>query len=117
MTQLEKQLKIADYCGWTQAFHTSGGILLPYRWENTDTKERVYDLPDYFNDLNAMHDAERHLQTHHAAPLWDYYLDNLLCGVIDNPDSPPDDIDYDTRGRMISATAAQRANAFLTIIP
>ena len=54
-------------------------------------------VPNYLNDLNAMHEAEKDIfSLQHS---WDKYLDNLydLCGA-DN---------------MVHATATQRAKAFL----
>lgn len=63
-----QQIAIAKACGWREAFPQKGdahpetkrgGILLPYYWVNEITHERRMELPDYLNDLNAMHEAEK----------------------------------------------------------
>ncbi len=61
----------------------------------------VSDLPDYLNDLNAIHEVENKNLVSHA--MWDSYLDNLesIC-------------ERENLGRYITnATAAQRAEAIL----
>lgn len=59
----------------------------------------VSDLPDYLNDLNAMHEIEKKLK----GMKWLNYVDSLLdvCGC----ETP-----------TITATAAQRAEAYLRTI-
>jgi len=65
---------------------------------NDDQLDRHWEiLPDYLNDLNAMHEAEKALRRDQ----WpDYY--NNLCVIYD----PVEDIS------VTHATAAQRAEAF-----
>ena len=57
---------IAYHDGWREAFPSQGpahpltkggGILLPYHYINERTKEKVYHLPDYTNDLNRIWEA------------------------------------------------------------
>lgn len=62
-------------------------------------------IPDYFNDLNAMHEAEKTLTD-------DQYVtfNNTLADMCEREQ----DGVYPTR--MVSATAAQRAEAFLITI-
>ncbi len=55
---------VAEHCDtWRVAFPAGGpphpetrkgGILLPYRWVNERTHERVYHLPNYLEDANAV---------------------------------------------------------------
>jgi len=54
-----------------------------------------HDIPDYLNDLNAMHEAEKSL-TEEQLELYTYWLSHS-CGL----------------GTYTRATAAQRAEAFL----
>lgn len=97
----EKQiLVIAEACGWTDHFPKGGGgILLPYKWGNTHTDEKSVDLPDYLNDLNAMHEAEKVLNEKQEHIMNDTLWD-LMSG----------------RKYLWHATAAQRAEAFLKTI-
>jgi hypothetical protein len=110
MTPDEQRIAIAQACGWK-------GISFEYLtgyapWRPTPYSERVMGdldsipidpLPDYLNDLNAMHEAEKVLTWQHhltfREQLWDLVI---TLGP------------EDTWGRQfISATAAQRAEAFL----
>lgn len=103
MTPEKQILVIAEACGWTDHFPKGGGgILLPYKWCNTHTDEKSVDLPDYLNDLNAMHEAEKVL-----TQAQDYqYRASVLPAVC-----------KDGSGMIaLTATAAQRAEAFLKTI-
>lgn len=68
----------------------------------------THQLPDYLNDLNAMHEAEKMLQTptgNYLCKTWWNYRSNLIdiC-----------ERDSEEQGcKHLSATAAQRAEAFL----
>lgn len=64
MSPIDQQEALAHADGWRVAFPAAGkphprtnegGILLPYRWVNERTGKRLYDLPDYLNDFNALH--------------------------------------------------------------
>lgn len=131
MSPEAQRIAIAEVCGWTCIEHRDHSIKGPGKWlsgmnpkpdeivavvdgetlEVRKPTEMDYgweDLPDYLNDLNAMHEAEKVLfamdgfiqnEGHRTR-----YLDNLLkiC-----------------RGGFhagIHATAAQRAEAFLRSI-
>ena len=50
MTRQEKRIAIARECGWLPS--TIDGC-----WNNAKRMETREKLPDYFNDLNAMHGA------------------------------------------------------------
>jgi hypothetical protein len=67
-------------------------------------------IPDYLNDLNAMHEAEASLtDEQHSA------FRKHLASVVGERESPS----YSTPGwrrRYVSSTAAQRAEAFLRTI-
>ena len=54
------------------------------------------NVPDYLNDLNAMHEAERRLEAE------DNHAYGCYCSEL-----------YEKYGNTVSLTAAQRAKAFL----
>lgn len=82
ITDEEKRIKIAEVCGW-KFCAPKPSWLTPY-WTNPVTKElSVFaQLPDYLNDLNAMHEAEKVLMMDFRRPdQWERYMDELnrLC--------------------------------------
>ena len=107
MTPEQKRIAIAEACGWRGI---SEQFLVGYApWRTEPYSDRVKScsiadldsipldpLPDYFNDLNSMHDAE---DTMGDPQLWTEY-DNQLASVMDHV------------GWKYHATAAQRAEAF-----
>lgn len=104
MTQDEKSIKIAEACGWVKGLNRYQEEV--YRLgDRCRYKDR---LPDYFNDLNAMHEAEKVL----TEQQFQTYLDwlDVSCGgelelsaMIDGP----------AFGfSLVHATASQRAEAF-----
>ena len=118
MTDQEKRIKIAEVCGWREAFPQNkephpetkkGGILLPYRWINEKTGNRQQHLPDYLNDLNAMHEAEKTLDANGLICDRNIYSHKLRMLV-----HPATHMNDDWLGWcLLHATAAQRAEAFL----
>ncbi len=84
-----QKIAIAEACGWLDVMHGCG---YPNK-EATGVKR----LPDYLNDLNAMHEAEKVLTEEQL-----YEMDNWLRvaeGI--------------TAAYQWRASAAQRAEAFL----
>lgn len=108
LTQEQKRIKIAEACGWKHGTYRSDcykgdGWLLP--GENAQSALQkgnavawsARELPDYFNDLNAMHGAEEHL----GGVLGRYF--DTVSNIVED----------DTRmGWALTATAEQRAEAF-----
>jgi hypothetical protein len=94
----QQRIAIAEACGWLVKEDGISGISPINRAQGlTDFESCSWILPDYLNDLNAMHEAEKVLTENQ----WDKYE---VC------------IEWMTgaRGfRKINATAAQRAEAFL----
>ena len=90
MTPEQQRIAIAEACGWVES---------PYgKWSNDGLILRdPLNPPDYLNDLNAMHDAEKILSPTSEIE-WHNQLQNV-CGC--------------SWRVMIRATAAQRAEAFL----
>ena len=82
MNPEQQRIAIAEACGWLKVHgHSVAGI------------------PDYLNDLNAMHDAEKVLI---LDCVWATYLGELSVVVAEKS--------------LVHATAAQRAEAFLRTI-
>jgi hypothetical protein len=86
----QQRIAIAQACGW----HT---IAFDRGWIEAGDGETQAMIPDYLNDLNAMHEAER---TMGDPQLWDEYQ-SYLSDAMRNI------------GWIYHATAAQRAEAFL----
>lgn len=102
MTPEAQRIAIAEACGWTEIRMCSCKII-PRGKFKIDGVIRDEHLPDYLNDLNAMHAAENSLdqKQRHRFPA-------ELAGAV-SPDSM-------TRFDLCHATAAQRAEAFLRTI-
>lgn len=127
MTPEKKRIAIAEACGWRGI---SEQFLVGYApWRTEPYSDRVNacsiadidcipldPLPDYFNDLNAMHDAEKMLTT----PEQRYNFISILYDIVNNfiPDEVDDYVpDYWEVSSVqvfphLHATAAQRAEAF-----
>jgi len=91
MNKEKQRIAIAKACGWS-CFEPD---TIQYTAKRSDGKWG--EIPDYPNDLNAMHEAEKMLTPFQ----WSYYLDFLT-----DPYAP----DWQA---AVHATAAQRAKAFL----
>jgi len=101
MNKEAQRVAIAEWCGWSQrkakksnhfAWFSPNGN----RWSEWSSKDDIETLPDYLNDLNAIHEAEGRLSDGQIVP----YLDHLLKIV---------ELDW----RMCRASASQRAEALL----
>lgn len=98
MTPEQKRIAIAKACGWTDCEHIESlGLCKGIHKNVRDQYDSGHsELPDYLNDLNAMHKAEA---TMGDPQLWMEYEDNL-AKVMNHV------------GWIWHATAAQRAEAF-----
>jgi hypothetical protein len=93
MTPEQQRIAIAEACGWNTKKEVLGTVYM-YR----DPQGNIAAaLPDYLNDLNAMHEAEKTLK---IGDEWHGYYMHFVDGG----------------GVKINATAAQRAEAFLRTI-
>ena len=91
LTDDQKRIKIAELCGWK--------VIMPLSIEESccvisPVGEQRDFIPDYLNDLNAMHDAEVLLKQED----WGTYRQYL---------------DWWTHSKGWNANAAQRAEAFI----
>ena len=109
MSPEAQRIAIAEACGWS-GFENSGEFLIGVRPQNEVTEKLLGprtvtnwtprdDVPDYINDLNAMHEAEKVIPDEQWVDYYDYLLDT----------TKPRFVLRDT----VTATAAQRAEAFL----
>ena len=86
----EKLILCAEACGWQQIEK----IGMDREWHGWREKGPLVPLPDYANDLNAMHEVEKSIKD---TDCWRLYKEELSLMPID----------------PIHATAAQRLDAFL----
>jgi len=107
MTPEQQRKAIAEACGWRR--YSPGDFNPTERWEYGPIAGRVVQtthLPDYLNDLNAMHEAEKML-TPETRP--EYLCQLFTTATKGLTGLYPVDENYLTN----HATAAQRAEAFL----
>ena len=102
MTNEEIRIKVAEACGWTEIvhhkLHAGNEGLLGTHIAADGVRDRDW-VPDYLNDLNAMHEAETSLTDEH----WDDYAAHL--GLWDD--------DPYRAAKALHATARQRCIAYL----
>jgi len=103
MNPEQQRIAIAEACGWELK---SNGLSPMWSWQNEYLTHRIKwvahkemasqgVLPDYLNDLNAMHEAEKALESNQEQSYFE-----LLHDIAGNL-------------TFYRATAAQRAEAFL----
>jgi len=108
MTPEAQRIAIAEACGWKVSSSIKGpydgcpcGTLPPLR--------SITPLPDYLNDLNAMHEAEKTLTDANRGQ-YGRFLTRLVTGIFTMHHAHAD------TARIAHATAAQRAEAFLRTV-
>jgi hypothetical protein len=92
MNMEQQRIAIAEACGWTDT-------------PIVDGKYGQTDVPDYLNDLNAMHEVEKVL-TEEQRIAYSNHTYDVACKVQRETE----------KWRWISLTAKQRAEAFLKTI-
>jgi len=119
-----QRIVIAEVCGWKRVPERDhllpDGVLqaLPecFVHDEEETVWTEHDLPDYLNDLNAMHEAEKTLTKDKTKPLstdqrclFINHLGKIIgCWTVVH--------EHNTLFQLAHATAAQRAEAFLRTI-
>ncbi len=98
MNKQEQRIAIAEACGWHSSTCDINNAL-----QEIEGKWWALTLPDYLNDLNAMHKAEKVLDQMQARTYADHLADSEQDGTW-------------AGCHMWSQTAAQRAEAFLRCI-
>lgn len=110
MTPEQINRAIAEHCGWHHFIsndeYGNARALRPY--EEAKTGCVFTDIPNYNGDLNAMHEAEKELPDE-AAGVYEGHIYEV-CKV------QPDTIFASDLRKVICATAAQRAEAFLRTV-
>ena len=100
-----QRIAIAESCGWTPS-------KVDHCWNNPSRMETRDELPDYMNDLNAMHEAEKHFDGK-PVDLRSLWVDNLaVCGDWPKTKNAME-LKFEVSYAMQRLTAAQRAEAFL----
>lgn len=109
----EQRIAIAEACGWTRIEGRKG--LPPGKTSHapslalSDSDDGWLFIPDYLNDLNAMHEAEKVLTPKQRdSYFWELLEATSYCGLA------IDGLDGNNGGfEFISMSATQRAEAFL----
>jgi hypothetical protein len=94
--------RIALFCGWAFDNYAT------HPWISPNGTGFRYP-PEYNRDLNQMHEAEEHLQSHHLCYEYNNILYNILGNTVGNRADKPHHWTW-------HATAKQRAEAFLKTI-
>ena len=109
----KQRIAIAEACGWTEchpATKTPHGFFEAYGRKKLPCGSRKDErLPDYLNDLNAMHEAEYHPSITCNYPRYVREIAKLLPASDSNTAQFAD-------LAVCHATAAQRAEAFLRTV-
>jgi hypothetical protein len=106
----DQRIAIAEACGWKSepdAYYVDG-----VRWVKEGVTRATCDLPDYPNDLNAMHEAEGYFIASQPIRPWQY-ADALMRLLWEQQH---DQYCESASFLIAHATAAQRAEAFLKTI-
>lgn len=116
MTPKQQRIAIAEACGWKDVEFGVGpnsNLCLGDKpsWAHGKVQSYLVDqrVPDYLNDLNAMHEAEKRITDW---PKWVKMLAKIIAGVPEATRAGGTKVFVDN-SILIRATAAQRAEAFL----
>jgi hypothetical protein len=115
MTDDQINIAIAEACGWIECEYVDSLTLCKGKHENAFPQypSGHSQLPDYCNDLNAMHDAEGHFKTVTEQM---QYAANVLQVRGQGELFDENDLNVDHCWIARSATARQCAEAFLKTI-
>jgi len=113
MTATEQRVAIAKWIGWSciedcgkPLMMHEGFAMCGYPPENPIVGKKV-SLPDFLNDLNAVHEAEKMLQD--KCKYWPDYIDELSKLFLPT-------IGTSVLSQMCHASAAQRCEAILKVV-
>jgi hypothetical protein len=103
MTKEQINIAIAEACGWLIVKACDGSLIGKLKNEQGPMDE----IPDYCNDLNAMHEAENRLPSDKKEDYWYQLYENCRRSVFSR---------VEDNYKMLHSTARQRAEAFLRTI-
>jgi hypothetical protein len=111
----QQKIAIAEACGWTECVFVESIGLAKGRPGNNKPSYGTYEngmaqLPDYLNDLNAMHQAEQTLWEKDWTSRHDFI--DKLARII----NPTHGHHQQSAIDLLDATAAERAEAFIRTI-
>jgi hypothetical protein len=106
MDKNKQRIKIAEVCGYTHV-RIIKAIEGPPDIGIGHHPTEPHSVPDYLNDLNAMHELVNIL-SYEQAELFEDELCDLVMRSIETIENPPP-----FKFAVANATAAQRAKAFL----
>ena len=118
MTDNELRVKIAEACGWRH-FGCTGCNATPCRCTEWIHEDRgPCSLPDYLNDLNAMHEAEKELTPEQQYEYGEHLAALCIGKEFHERDDDGDGFIPNGFGWFLAihATARQRALAFVQTI-
>lgn len=118
----KQRIAIAEACGWKDVrgvthlgIPPEGGRLFPYpEYHQEDWRLKPFHgIPDYLNDLNAMHEAEKTIENNPSLVL-KYY--QTLSDMIDRKPDGSQRFGACLYWESLHASAKMRAEAFLRTI-
>lgn len=112
MSPEAQRIAIATACGWERSPNAFPGSRKWMRRQADGTWTSPEPLPDFLNDLNAMADAEKMLDSKDQ-DVRSLFLDYLLLSEEGNDDWDMHRTRFEADYHSVRATAAQRAEAFL----
>jgi hypothetical protein len=118
MDKTQQRIAIAEACGWKRWDHPDAlkrkeGWIMPENFVEDPEGFQVsrHSVPDYLNDLNAMHEAEKVLDWDQKYDYGEALARMTIGDEFDDPEGfTPNGLGYFA---PITASAAQRAEAFL----
>ena len=108
MTKEKQRIAIAEVCGWTKIHQPIFGIDNLHGIFPNGNLSMYVPVPDYLNDLNAMHEAEKMLNEAQQITYTKLLSNNQFA--VDG------EITKRACWESLHATATQRAEAFLRTI-
>jgi len=106
MTPEQQRIAIAEACGWIRAYE-EGDDEGCGKWFWHKGRKNLKQPPDYLNDLNAMHEAEKRLDYEQCEA-----FSTTLADIV-HAANREKDYAFPWAFARIHATAGQRAEAFL----
>jgi len=114
MTQEQKQIKLAEVAGW-KVHPKDRFIVIPPN--SPHSVQPLSTIPDYFNDLNAVHELEKMLLPDDAYYSQRNFYSSELGRMTGNDNSQGwKPLSNDACFNILHATAAQRAEALGKIL-